>query len=347
MDNGSEHVTVQNDSFWQALMSGGQKPFQRRSVRLISLALVTVCTIAFVLYSAVYYVQNVLLVKPEIQINRFGTFIRKSYNSEYAMFLYDPSEAWAASGIQVQKGDRLFISASGAYHTNYTELIDATENNHWADVRQQIIANEGRAALNNKAVIDKLQLYRYIDMSIPPDSIVPNKPLYIDRKNLKVAQPKHLKDSALFGDVLMQIVPENKMRDTLYQEEGCIYALPRMQKNVKECLVVDNDGVITFGVNDFRPSNNVGQILVVMEIYRNATGKKAAMKLLSGQLIDWPYYWYDYWCHSGWCRPLAALVFVLWVMVEFLILCFLLYSVPFLFLKETWTKLLKSKHKHT
>ena len=126
LDSGSSKVSIDDDSIWQAMMSGGPELFKKRSVRLIGLAMVAVFTVAFVVYSAVFYVQNVLLYKADLQINQFGTFVRKSYNSEYAMFLYDPAEAWAASGIQVQKGDRLFISSSGAYHTKYECLIDAT-----------------------------------------------------------------------------------------------------------------------------------------------------------------------------------------------------------------------------
>lgn len=347
LDSGSDNVTIETDSFWQALMSGGQKPFKKRTVRLISFVLVAVFTIAFMLYGTVFLIQNVLLHKADLQINQFGTFIRKSYNSEYAMFLYDPAEEWAASGIQVQDGDRLFISASGAYHTNYAQLIDATQNNHWADIRNQLIANGGREALNNTMIIDSLKkqkrLYRYIDMSIPPDSITPYNPYYIDTLNLKVKRPGHLNDTALFGDVLMQIIPENLMRDTAQIGKDSIYAIPRMQKNIKESLIIEHNGVLTFGVNDNRPQNNIGQILVVMEIYRRQTWQNALKKLYKGQLIDFPYYWYDYWRHTStkldaWWHPFAAIAFVMWIIAEFLIICIFLYCLPFLFLKETWQK---------
>ena len=337
LDSGSDKVSIDNDSIWQALMSGGPKLFMQRSVRLISYALVAVFTVAFVLYSAVFYVQNVLLYKADLQINQFGTFVRKSYNSEYAMFLYDPAEAWAASGIQVQKGDRLFISASGAYHTKYECLIDATRRNHWADARNQLLADNGRDALNRSEIVDSLKksLCRYIDMSIPPDSVDPKHPLYIDRKNLKVKQPLHLGDTALFGDVLMQIVPEEFLRDTGHLDSTRIYGIPRMQRKVKEPLVIRHNGVLAFGVNDSRPQNNVGQVLVVMEIYRQQTWLEALKKLFKGHLIDFPYFWYNYWRHysvklDAWWHPLAGIVFTLWVLFEYLIVCIILYCLPFL-----------------
>ncbi len=337
LDSGSSKVSIDDDSIWQAMMSGGPELFKKRSVRLIGLAMVAVFTVAFVVYSAVFYVQNVLLYKADLQINQFGTFVRKSYNSEYAMFLYDPAEAWAASGLQVQKGDRLFISSSGAYHTKYECLIDATRRNHWADARNQLLVDKGRDALNTPAIVDSLKknLCRYIDMSIPPDSVDPKHPLYIDRKNLKVKQPLHLGDTALFGDVLMQIVPEEFLRDTGHLTASQVYGIPRMQSNVKEPLIIDHNGVLAFGVNDSRPQNNVGQILVVMEIYRQQTWQKALRKLFQGQLIDLPYFWYDYWRHhsvklNAWWHPLASIAFALWVILEYLLACIILYCIPFL-----------------
>lgn len=336
LDSGSDKVSIDNDSIWQALMSGGPKLFKQRSVRLISYVLVAVFTVAFVVYSAVFYVQNVLLYKADLQINQFGTFVRKSYNSEYAMFLYDPAEAWAASGIQVQDGDKLFISASGAYHTKYECLIDATRRNHWADARSQLLMDHGRAALDSSAVVDSIKnMCRYIDMSIPPESVDPKHPLYIDRKNLKVKQPLHLGDTALFGDVLMQIVPEEFLRDTGHLVAEQVYGIPRMQSNVKEPLTIQHNGVLAFGVNDSRPQNNVGQVLVVMEIYRQQTWLEALKKLFKGHLIDLPYYWYDYWRHhsvklNAWWHPLAAIAFVFWVLFEYLIVCIFLYYLPFL-----------------
>jgi len=343
MDSGSDKVTVQNDSFWKVLMSGEKKQIKQRSLRLISFALVSIFTVAFVLYSAVFFVQNVLLHRAELHINQFGTFIRKSYNSEYAMFLYDPAEAWAVSGIQVQEGDKLYISASGAYHTNFKYLIDATKDNHWADEREHLLATENRDALNDTALIDNIRLCRYIDMSIPPDSIDVHKPLYIDRKNLKVQKPEHLDYPALFGDVLMQIVSEDQLRDTNHIGMDSIYAIPRMQKNIKKQLTINYNGILTFGVNDSRPQNNVGQILVVMEIFRAQTRNKAAVKLLTGQLLDFPYFCYDFIYHqagrfAAWWHGLATLIFILMVCFEYMVFCIFFYYLPFLFVKDTWRR---------
>ena len=338
IDSGSEKVSIDNDSFWTTIVSGDKKIFRKRTARIIGLSFVAIAVVSFVVYSAIFYIQNVLLFKADLHINQFGTLIRKSYNSEYAMFVYDPAEPWAASGIQVQKKDLMFISASGAYHTNFTGLIDATKNNFWAD-RREYWAIQSIESLDK----DIKTIYRYVYMTTPPTGINPHKPYRVDKKNIKVERPRHLKDTALFGDVLLQIVPECEMRNTDYLDPNRIYALPRMRMNKKETVRIKDDGVLTFGVNDNKPANNIGQILVVMENYRYQKRKTAALNMFKGKMLDYPYFWYDYLKHKGcywlWTplwNALLVLWFILFVTLEYGLLCAFVYILPFLFLKETW-----------
>ncbi len=341
IDSGNDRVTIENDSFLTVLLAPGKKPLRFRVARFIGFALVFIFTLGFVLYSASFYVQNVLLHKVDLHTNPFGAFERKSFNSEYAMFLYDPAEAWAASGIQVQKGDILFIAGSGAYHTNYEKLIKATENNFWADVREKYVKNNLLDSFD--AIRDTV--FRYVDVTTPPEEVDPDDPKEIDLKNRKVNNPRGLDKTALFGDVLMQIIPETRLRLTDSLCPDRIYALPRLQISKKEPLKIEHDGMLTFGVNDNNPLNNVGQVLVAMEIYRKQTMRNAAWKILSGQFIDFPYYWYDYWLHrildNSWWYWFVSLVFVLWVMAEYVLFCIILFFLPFLFIKDTWQPVIK------
>lgn len=333
IESGKEEIRIDTDNFWQSIVRGDKQQFSKRCARLIGLLFVTIAVVGFVLYSAIFYVQNVLLYKADLQVNNFGAFIRKSYNSEYAMFLFDASEPWAASGIQVQKGDKLFIAASGAFHTNIYELINAAESNRWADLREQYKDNTDE--LNDKK---RDTVYRYIYMTNPPsmqDSV--NKPYVIDTLHRKVRKPINLKDTALFGDVLFQIIPEYLMRDTGYLKVEQVYAIPRKSENIKETTSICKDGVLSFCVNDDNPYNNVGQVLVVMEIYRKQTKNNAAMKILKGQLLDYPYFWLDYYKHKG-NKLFATILFILITFFEYIGLCAVCYLLPFLFLKETWIK---------
>ena len=334
VENGHDNISVDNDSFFLSIASGGKQKFQKRAARLVGLTMVLVVSAAFVIYSAIFYIQNVLLFSPTTHINRFGTFIRQSYNSEYAMFLFNPSEPWAVSGIQVQKNDRLFISASGAFHTNYAELVAAVESNKWADMRGYFEAHDALDKFDPK----KDKIYRYVSMTTPPSHIVANHPLTIDTINRKVANPGHLDEAAYFGDVLFQIVPESQMRNVAQQKESRIYAVPRMRENKKETCQVSENGVVSFCVNDNKPYNNIGQVLVVMEIYRQKTLSKACEKLKSGRVLELPYFWYDFWSHKGY-PILAALIFICLALLAYGLLCLFVYFFPFLFIRETWTKL--------
>lgn len=335
IDSGNDQVTIENDSFLTALLTRGQKPIHFRTARFIGLSLVLIFSLGFVIYSASFYIQNVLLYKADMHINQYGAFVRRSLNSEYAMFLYDPAEPWAVSGIQVQHGDKMFVTGSGAYHTNYSRLINATEKNRWADRREMYAINDD-SLLN---VLDTL-ICRYIDVATPPSKIEIEHPYAIDTLYRKVSKPRHLKYEALFGDVLIQIVPEYIMRDANHLDTLNIYAVPRMLEEKKESISVEQGGVLTFGVNDDIPLNNVGQILVAMEIYHKQTWVNAALKIFKGHFMDLPYFWYDYWSHAilhnNWWFWFVSLIFVLWVMIEYLIFCAILYFLPFLFIKDTW-----------
>ena len=334
LESGKEEIRIDTDNFWQSIIRGDKQQFPKRCARLIGLFFLAIAVVGFVLYSAIFYIQNVLLFKADLQVNNFGAFVRQSYNSEYAMFLFDASEPWAASGIQVQKGDKLFISASGAFHTNIYELINAADSNRWADLREQ--SKDSIKALNDTS---HHTVFRYIYMTNPPSMINSvNKPFVIDTLHRKVRKPINLKDTALFGDVLFQIVPEYLMRDTGYLKVEQVYAIPRKSKNIKETTSIYKDGVLSFCVNDDNPYNNVGQVLVVMEIYRKQTRNNAARKILKGQLLDYPYFWLDYHKHKG-NKILATIVFLLITFFEYIGICAFCYFLPFLFLKETWIKL--------
>lgn len=342
VESGKENVHVNNDSFWQSLINGDKRQLPKRCARLFGLIFVAIVVVYLILYTAVFYVQNVLLDRTDLQINQFGAFIRKSYNSEYAMFLFDTSEPWAASGIQIQKNDRVFISASGAFHTYVSKLIDAARYNQWADLREQ------NAVINDNTQLSKTYdtTYRYVYTSMPPLKYHPKKFSVLDTLHRKVRTPRNIKDSALFGDVLFQVVPEYKMRDTEYLKEEQVYAIPRMSGDYKHAIHVYQDGVLSFCVNDKDPYKNIGQVLVVMEIYRKQTRQNAAWEILKGHLLDYPYFWYDYWKHKGcpwlWSslwNILLVILFLLFVSIEYALLSLLAFEFPFLWLKETWIKL--------
>jgi hypothetical protein len=66
----------------------------------------------------------------EIKINMYGATIMQNEETEVIYWLFNTADLWANSGIQVKKGDRLTIRASGKFHTAIHHLVEDVKNNN-------------------------------------------------------------------------------------------------------------------------------------------------------------------------------------------------------------------------
>ena len=335
----TQEVRVSEDGFFERLATGAPHICGKRAARLVGLVLVTIAVAVFVIYSAIYFTQVILLAPNKMNVNRYGAFtIHSSSQREYAMFMFNSASPWQPSGIQVYEGDKILISASGGYHTRINKLIDAAKNNIWADNKEEYVMSEKKSA----AVIDSLikgMMSRYVFMSRKSAS-VPK----LDSHHRKFECPKGIDNEAWFGDALFQIIPEYRLRDASYTDTSRIYSIPRPQGKKKHQIRVENSGMLAFCVNDINPYNNIGQMLVVMEIYRDISIWQTIKNFLTFSPLDMPYYLYDEIKHRGvnWYWQIWSVCVLLGMsLLELCLYCVILYYVPFLFLKGTWQKLKK------
>ena len=313
----AEHITIEDDSFIVRLSEHNAHGFWKRGSRLVGLILVSIVVLAFIVYSAVFYCKNVLFYQGELSINQFGAFTpRKSYSSEYAMYLFDAREQWRSSGIQVQKGDRLFIAASGAFHTNYRELVNAAKNN--------LLANEMRIKEDTLLHTNDTACLRWV-YATHKNSLGAET---INRKYVgtykKQGQPFE------FGDILFQVVPEYQISNGNYSDIKRIYKIPTPdpKKRYRNPIEIWQDGVLAFMVNDNKPENNIGQILVGMEIFRYSDSFFGAF--WSGKShwgLDMPYYYYELLKHEN-RSFLAILVYACMAILQLIVLCIFAYYLP-------------------
>lgn len=325
----AEKITVNDDSFIVQLSEHNSKGFWKRGARMVGLILTCVVASAFVIYSAVFYCQNVLFYRGELNVNQFGAFTpRKSYSSEYAMYLFDSKEQWINSGIQVLDGDRLFIAASGAYHTNYKKLVEAAHNNTEANsFRIDTISNEVYCATDTIC-------QRWIYATHPNNNALQfefnGKMLCPDTINRKYCgnyaengQP------FLFGDILFQVVPEYQVSNAGYDDLARIYKIPSPTKSLyRKPITIHQNGTLAFMVNDKKPKNNIGQILVVMEIFRYSDSFcGTTLKRILLRWLDLPYYYYELLQHEK-MHFSAILVYWLLASLELAILCVLAFFLP-------------------
>lgn len=85
---------------------------------------------------------SVSLVKEELAVSQSFSYNAKGAiraqlpaGKEYVMFLFNTSELWADSGIELRKGDRIKINISGSFHPSVGDLKeDAASNNPYPEM---------------------------------------------------------------------------------------------------------------------------------------------------------------------------------------------------------------------
>lgn len=309
----AEHITINDDSFVVQICEDNSNGFWKKGARLVGIILTCIVVLAFLIYSAVFYCQNVLFYRGELDVNQFGAFTpKKSYSSEYAMYLFDSKEQWISSGIQVLEGDRLFISASGAYHTNYRKLVEAARNNTTAN------------AFGIDTTRTDTVCLRWIYITHPNN----NSTRLINRKY--IGKNKDNGQLFSFGDVLVQVVPEYQISNAEYDDDiERIYKIPVPGKStIRKPITIRQNGVLAFMVNDKKPSNNIGQILVVAEIFRHSDSFYGlTWKKMLHRWLDIPYFYYELLRHEK-LPVIPALVYWSLAFLELTIFCVVAFYLP-------------------
>ncbi len=330
----TQDVRISEDGFFERLATGDEHSYARRAARLIAFIAAFITVAVFVIYAAVYFFQVVLFSTNTMSVNRHGAFtISTSANREYAMFMFNSASAWQPSGIQVYSGDKLYISASGGYHTKISKLIDTAKDNKWADKKEEYWLLHDSSKLDS---LKKDTICRYVFMSRKAEQIIE-----LDTFHRKIDNPRGLakNQNPWFGDALLQVIPEYRMRDTACSDVSQIYAIPRPMDMRKRAITIDKSGILAFCINDDIPYNNVGQMLVVMEIYHRISCSQFIGNFFTLSPLDVPFYLYDEIKHRGdqwYWGVYAVLVFFGLSLLELVLYCLIIFSIPFLFLKETW-----------
>ncbi len=99
-------------------------------LKMIYVLTLLFCSILVIIHIAMFLLHDVLFYRNEMQINSQGALIpTKACGCEQALFLFNASDLWADTGIQVREGDRIKITASGAIHTSLNDIHDAAAAN--------------------------------------------------------------------------------------------------------------------------------------------------------------------------------------------------------------------------
>lgn len=104
--------------------------FHKKSFRFVTMIATVFFILVFTVHFAIDFINDVILFDTEINVNEQGALNpKKALNCEHAMYLFNPSEVWANTGIRLNKGDKYRIAISGGANTTIYESISAAKNN--------------------------------------------------------------------------------------------------------------------------------------------------------------------------------------------------------------------------
>lgn len=205
---------------------------------LITLLALLVISIGFIIHFAIFLINDVVLFRKEITVNDTGAFMQsKACDSEQAMYLFNTSELWANTGIQVRKGDRMKLSASGAFNTSIQSVEKGARTNKlpkyaWSSVGSMSDTIPAEWDNNVLSLFPPSQ-FGTVLYQIRNDA----EPLQSDWTAYypEVINPDDMKDEVFRGEV------EKTLSDNM--------AIRKMT-NTEDYIDVDKDGTIYVAIND-------------------------------------------------------------------------------------------------
>ena len=104
--------------------------FHKRSFRFIMIVATLFFVLVFTVHFSVVFIKDVILFNTELNVNEQGALNpRKALNCEHAVYLFNPSEVWANTGVRLNKGDKYRINISGGAHTSMYDAIRVAKEN--------------------------------------------------------------------------------------------------------------------------------------------------------------------------------------------------------------------------
>ncbi len=242
----SANVTVDDDSFIESLIKAPDEPRKSfwksitappfiKGMRLVMVIASLIIAATFLLSYSFVYLKDVVFFRNEISTNNVGALNpKKSLGREYGIFLFNPADLWADSGIRLNKKDRFRISVSGAFHSSFKNLVDDADSN----VAMPEIRWIGQQARTRSSSV------------APQDN---KKAWGIYQRHIYPVLPKNLQDrngeDPYFGALLYTVAPEYTLDnplDTNYTRHVRVWK----EKDATSFSKVESPGVLRLAVND-------------------------------------------------------------------------------------------------
>lgn len=130
-------LNIQDNSFLEELVKSAPPARSRwwvfpyiRGARLVGILSISALMLSLLIYYSIVFIKDNILFENRLTVNEQGAFNpHKSLNCEYGLYLFNTSDVWANTGIQISEEDRIRINISGGYNSAVQELIAAADSN--------------------------------------------------------------------------------------------------------------------------------------------------------------------------------------------------------------------------
>lgn len=106
------------------------------SPKLLARAIVVlavIITLVFVGVSVLAIVIKGFYPYKAVETNKYGATVIKNEDTEVTYWLFNSADLWANSGIKVEKGQRITVRTSGAFHSAIHHLVEDASKNQQRD----------------------------------------------------------------------------------------------------------------------------------------------------------------------------------------------------------------------
>lgn len=286
-DNKTGKVIIDNDSLNETLSTNHLMGY-----RFTLLVATMLFMFVSVVYYAVTFFKDVILYDTEIAVNTQGTLtLKKSLNRDYHLFLFNPHEPWANSGIRINKGDKYRINISGGNHASVMDAIDRARDNivptyGWVFSDSiSVIPNKWKSEDNwklsyclSRHIGERDSCYydfgSVLYTVMPEDANLVYNPLVVSKEKLNGWQPNESSayiTSDESGFLYMAV------NDLVFGESEGVSPIDNIEKYIKEGREMYSENYEPqkkLLKDDYSAlySDNIGQILVAVEIKRDYPG---------------------------------------------------------------------------
>ncbi len=224
IESGKKHILLNDSNFFVDLIDDKSESRHTRSVsRILTFCSVVIgtaiCAVAL-LVGSVFLVKNILLYNNPPIVTESGSIIpQRSCSREQVIFFFNTSECWSSTGVYLQKGDKIRISQSGGFHSDFKGIYKAVKNN--TQLRYPYYDS------------------RMVNSELTPDT---NSTLLYNGKDCQ------------FGTLLWQVNDHNIVQEN--PTKGNIHQISP-QRDSKKYINIEENGEIFFAVNDIYLTDSV------------------------------------------------------------------------------------------